>query len=405
MDALVFLMNNPSVSDALRTYTDFYKVLIIGKNQSSDIAGLQDIFDEIRIVTDILDKTQLENVFTSIMEVRNVRAVYGTYEQVVEMAGHLRGKFSIPGMNYHQSLTVRNKPFMKQVLSAGGIRTAQGRKVYGLVDLMSFITKYKLPFILKPVAGAATKNTYKIGRSLDLLNPRLIRDVWKSKELLAEKYIEGEEYHCDSVVVDGHVRFVSVAKYLFNCIDTLDGKKPFGTINFPQNYQASDVQYEIKKMNEQAIRCLGIKNAVCHMEVFIDSGGQPIFGEIAARIGGSPYIGECIKNTHGFDINQGFIDAELGLFRQEDAVSRPVFTGMIAFPSKKGKIVHISGIEEFSHIEGVIKVTIFNKKDDRISRQKSTSIRLGYIIIEDRDYDRLRARLLAAYDQFIVTVE
>ena len=405
MDALVFLMNNPSVSDALRTYTDFYKVLIMDKNQCSDAAKVQDVFDEIRIVTDIQDKTQLESVLVSIAAARKIRAVYGTYEHVVEMAGHLRETFSIPGMNHHQSLMVRSKPLMKQVLSAGGIRTAQGRKVSGLVDLGSFITKYKFPLILKPVAGAATKNTHKIGKSMDLLNPRLMRDVWKSKEWLAEMYIEGEEYHCDTVVVDGHVRFVSVAKYLFNCIDTLDGQKPFGTINFPSHYQASDVQYEIKKMNEQAIRCLGIKNAVCHMEVFIDSGGQPIFGEIAARIGGSPYIGECIKNTHGIDINQGFIDAELGLFRQEDAVSRPMFTGMVAFPSKKGKIAHISEIEEFAHIEGVKKVTIFNKKGDRISRQKSTSIRLGYIIIEDREYDRLRAKLLAAYDQFTVSVE
>ena len=284
MDTLVFLMNNPHISETLKEYKTYYKVLVIDKNQKRT-THLQGIFDEIIIVTDILNKSQMEKVFMSILATRDIRAVYGTYELVVDMAGFIREKFSIPGINHHQSLMVRNKPLMKEVLSTGGIRTAEGKEIFSLVDLWLFMKKYKFPFIIKPVAGFATKKTYKVGRLSDFLNLRLVWEFFKSKELLAESYIEGEEYHCDSVVVDGQVRFVSVAKYLFNCIDTLYGQRPYGSITFPEHSDDSGAQYAIKQMNERTIRCLGIKNAVFHMESFIDSVGQPILGEIAARIG------------------------------------------------------------------------------------------------------------------------
>jgi hypothetical protein len=116
-------------------------------------------------------------------------------------------------------------------------------------------------------------------------------------------------------------------------------------------------------------------------------------------------IGDCIKNTSGVDINKAYIDAPIDKFQPDSINERPVFTGYLTFPSKAGELVTISDESDFSHLDGIKEIRFLNKPGDRLIRQKNTAVRTGYIILEDESYDRLKRKLLDAFQSFRLTVK
>lgn len=228
--------------------------------------------------------------------------------------------------------------------------------------------------------------------------------MFRHKTFLAESFVEGEEYHCDSVVVNGKVVFSSVAKYLNNCLSTIDFKAPSGSIFYPATCDNDAIISRVKSLNEAAVKALNIQNAVCHMETFVDKQGYATFGEITPRIGGSPHMPECIKNIYGVDLHKAFVDLEIHNYKSQ-IKPKPLFTGWISFPSKQGIVTEISNEADFFDVEGVVKVKIYDKIGDKISRRKNTTIRSGYIIMEDPDHDQLLKKLYAAYNSFQLKVK
>jgi len=85
--------------------------------------------------------------------------------------------------------------------------------------------------------------------------------------------------------------------------------------------------------------------------------------------------------------------------------SKSVFTGWISFPSQQEKITKISKETDFSDVKGMVKVRIYNKVGDKISRRKNTTIRTGYIIIEDEDRHQLLEKLHDAFRRFRLEVK
>jgi len=399
MDAIVFILEHPYLFEAIMKYHTFYKIVIINKKSIADRQQLKSVFDEVIIVNNIHNDNEIDCAMTAILANRKIRAIYGSYESALEIAGRVRSKFGIPGMSEKDTLNVRNKVRMKNIIAQHGIPTAGFKVIKSIQDRFAFINSLRNPVVIKPVDGFATKYTCKIESCRDLFSFQAIRAMTRHKAFLAETFIDGAEYHCDSVVVDGKVMIAAVAKYLNNCLDTINFKKPSGSIFYPSLCDDDDMINKIKSLNKQAVKHLNIQNAVCHMEAFIDKQGNAIFGEITPRIGGSPHMGECINNIYGIDVHEAFVDVEMHNYEPE-IQTKSVFTGWISFPSKQGKVIEISREEDFSDVEGVVKVRIYNKVGDKISRRKNTTIRTGYIIIEDVDHKRLLEKLYDAYGRF-----
>lgn len=406
MKALVFLYAFSYFNEFLADYTDYHKVLIADKKRNPDKAKLEHYYDEVFIVDDLQCKEDIEKIFAKILAIRQIRAVYTTYEPVMEIAGYLRERFNIPGMNYAESLKVRDKHIMKKTAVENSINTAKCKLVKCLTDLYAFIEETDYPIVIKPISGFATKYTFKIDSFGDFFKVNVIKMLWRHKEFLAEKFIDGDEYHCNSVVVNGKIVFSYVGENLYNNMETVLNGKPKASIAFPACCDNDHpIIKNIKSFNERLVDCYNIKDGFSHAEVFVDREGVIYLGEIAARIGGSPYIGACIKNTSGLDINKAFIDAGISSFNTNTINERAVFAGYLTFPSKAGELVTISDENDFSHIDGIKEIKFLNKPGDRLRRQKNTAVKTGYIIIEDTDYERLKKKLLDAFQSFRLIVK
>ena len=404
MDAIVFIFEHPHLFEAIKEYTGFYKVVIINKISRTDRQQLKTVFDEFIEVGDVHNVHEVDQAVAGIVSKRTIKAIYGSYESAIEIAGRLRSKFNIPGMTEEETLKVRNKALMKTVMKQNGIATADFTVVNTLSDRLRLLAKLDKPMVVKPINGAATKHTYKIDGFQNLFKATTLKALFRHKTILAESFIEGEEYHCDSIVVNGKIIFSSVSKYFCNCLNALNSEAPWGSICYPASYDTDDVISNIKNLNKKAIRALDIQNAVCHLEAFVDKQGNVTFGEIAARIGGSPMIPEAVKNTYGVDLHKAFVDVEMHNYSHHYD-PKPVFTGWTSFPSRRGTVTKISSEADYANVEGLVKVKILNKIGDRLNIRKNTAIRTGYIVIEDTDYEQLIRKLADACSRFQLEVK
>lgn len=404
MEAIVFILKQPHLFEAIKEYTDFYKIVIINKKSKTDKHELKSVFNEVVEVGDIHNDYEMDQAIAGIVSKRTIKAIYGSYESAIEIAGRLRSKFNIPGMTEEETLKVRNKALMKTVMKQNGIATADFTIVNTLGDRLRFLAKLDKPMVVKPINGAATKHTYIIDGFQDIFKAKTLRALFRHKTFLAESFVEGEEYHCDSIVSNGEVIFSSVSKYLCNCISALNSEAPWGSICYPASFDSDDVISKIKNLNERAIRALDIQNSVCHLEAFVDKQGNVTFGEIAARIGGSPMIPEAVKNTYDVDLHKAFVDLEMHNYNHHYA-PKPIFTGWTSFPSRRGTITKISSEADYANVEGLVKVKILNKIGDRLNIRKNTAIRSGYIVIEDTDYERLIKKIYDSCSRFQLEVK
>lgn len=402
MESLIFVGYFEYIFDAIKKYVNYNKVLIIEENFECNYDKVKTYFDVIIQVENIHDKEELNKEIEKILQKNKIKAIYATHEGVVEVCGYLREMNKIEGMNEYQSLSVRDKFIMKQLVIGSGIKTANIRRIVEESDVLDFISLNKYPVVIKPKDGSAAQDTFIIKNSNDLDKVINEVDIYDNKYII-ESYVKGEEYHCDSIVVDGKVVFSSVGKYIANPIEIVCSDKPAASIIYPPQTD-TDVIKEIKILNEKVISILNIENSICHLEVFETEKGEIIFGEIAARIGGGPLMGKSIKYSCNVDIYNAFVDVGVHNYELPKLESSNKFVGFVAFPTVKGKVMQIPKEEDYSHIVGLKEVSIFNKVGDFIGDNYNTSKRTGFIIIEDNDYDNLKNTLLQLHRDFKLVV-
>lgn len=77
---------------------------------------------------------------------------------------------------------------------------------------------------------------------------------------------------------------------------------------------------------------------------------------------------------------------------------------MICFPSRAGVIQHISGIEDYADIPGIVEFNVSYQVGQRAGDVNDTMTRSGFAIVEGDSFDGLRQTLLDMYDRFKIEV-
>jgi len=401
MDTIIFLYDFQYILEESKYIKNYNKILIIDKqNKNIDtVRKFEHDFQKIIEVNNIFDVDCVENVIKDLVEKEsiNIHAILATFEGVVEVAGALRQRFAIRGLSEKTTNILRDKYLMKSEVKKNGILCAEIEEVNSIVAMLNFGEKYGYPFVLKPKSGFGTINTYIIN-NVDAV-PKY-KDILENSgtSFVAESFIKGEEYHCDSIVVDGDIIFCSVGKYHNNAINTVLGDKMDGTIIFPLINEDS-IPSKIKEFNQRVIKALKIDTSICHLEVFVNDEEVIYFGEIGARVPGG-YIGKCIINTHNINLYKAFIDIEVGNKNIEIANCTNKYTGIGVFPSAKGEIVEISSEDDYKNNKELIELKIFNKKGDKISERKSILERTGYFIVEGNSYLEVKNSINNIYNSY-----
>jgi biotin carboxylase len=164
--------------------------------------------------------------------------------------------------------------------------------------IRAYMAEVPPPWMLKPRFEASTIGIAKINTPEELW-PRLDALGDQQSFYVLEKYIPGDVYHVDSLVVEREVVFVEAHQYGRPPLDVFHEGGIAMTRTVPRNTQDEQT---LKGMSQQVLTAFGMVRGVTHME-FIKGreDGRFYFLETAARVGGAN-IAELVEAATGINL-------------------------------------------------------------------------------------------------------
>ena len=262
------------------------------------------------------------------------------WEAAMELTAEVRVAFGLPGLDPDQTLLFRDKDAMRNALDRAGVRNPRHARAASAAEILAAAEQVGYPLIVKPVAGAGSANTYKVGdeRELRGLLPRL-RGV---AEVVVEEFVSGTEYTFDTVCAGGEILFHNVELYRPDMLSARSREDVSPQTISLRDLEASHFQ-RARAMSEQVIAALGYRTGYTHMEWFHTEDDEVVFGEIAARPPGG-CSGELANRTCDFDVYRAWGNALVrGQLRQR--IERKFNVAMVFKRAQgQGRIQRIEGL-------------------------------------------------------------
>ena len=195
--------------------------------------------------------------------------------------------------------------------------------------------------IVKPIAGAGSENTHKVGsrEELDRILPAL-RGV---PTVSVEEFVEGDDMTFDTLCVDGRIVHYSIATYIPRALFMRENEWVSPITLVFRDPDAPELAAG-KVMGFDVIRALGFQTGYTHMEWYRTPEGEAVFGEIGARSPGAGLV-DLINYAADIDTYTGWAECVVhGRFTQK--VERKYNAAWIYKRARgQGRILHYEGLE------------------------------------------------------------
>ena len=235
------------------------------------------------------------------------------WEPLMVMAARIRERLGLPGMTVEETLPFRDKETMKQVLDRAGVRTPRHARADTADQVREAAEKIGYPIIVKPIAGAGSKDTHRADDRAGL--EAVLRDTQHVREVSVEEFIEGEEFTYDTVCIDGTIAFHNISSYRPRPLIA----RQLEWIS-PQTValRNPDVPYLAagRKLGEAVLKAMNFRTGFTHMEWHLKADGEAVFGEIGARPPGA-FTVDLMNYASDIDLFKGWAEAVVhGRFSQ-----------------------------------------------------------------------------------------
>ncbi len=321
------------------------------------------------------------------------------------LAPHLGCEFLDPAAVVY----FRDKSLQKRRVRAAGFRAAQVTVIDDIHDVSGL---GELPYpkaVLKPVAGAATMHTSVIASMADLRarSSQYRRAKSAQRTFVLEEFIAGDEWVADGFVFGGELEFCSIGTYREPCLAAVDHNIPVSIRRFDPDRDREYFERSLPVVRG-ALRALGLRNGVFHMELFHDpETGQITFSECAARRGGGP-IHEEIQAKFGVDIGESAVLCALGRRPEQPVKVDPRVIGGVDLPGRPGILVRCPTPAEVAERPGVLFARVQRPYGMRLTGELTgTNDQLGEIVVaadSEEEFSRRVAEVRAWFGERVVVI-
>jgi biotin carboxylase len=235
----------------------------------------------------LLDEADVVNRVREWVGDKEIHRVESQWEPLVLTAARLREVLGAQGMSYDTVLGFRDKELMKERIRAAGLRVPHSRRVSDVRAAWAAADEIGYPLIVKPIAGAGSADTYRVDDRAEL--ERVMKLTQHVPEVSVEEFVEGDEFTYDTVCVDGYPAFENVAQYLPRPLDARSHEWISPIVITVRDLQAPHLQRGIA-LGRQVLKALGMGSGFTHMEWYLKSNGEVVFGEIGCRPGGAHLV-------------------------------------------------------------------------------------------------------------------
>lgn len=342
------------------------------------------------------DSNDIELFIYQFSQKERIDRIISLREEEVVRVAKIRKFLEIPGLQPFAAKLFRDKFEMKKFVRNNGIKTADYWKVNSIIDALESVKNdgYNFPYILKPIDGAGSKNTFVLNCISDIEN---IEAEYFNNSIL-ESFVSGEVYHIDALYTQNTCRYISAAKYINNPLEFKKGKST-ASMFLTQDVPETSKIIEFSK-NVCSIMPL-TENCIIHLEVFYN-GLDIIFNEIAIRLGGGRII-NIVEREFSLNLLEEFVRAECGF--TYDNVILPEWTkprGFLLVVPKTGVLTKMpSSIPE----EGIDSYEVFAKPGQSYSGAISSIQATAAVEVHEENNEKLEKKILKLEKWFSENIE
>lgn len=314
---------------------------------------------------------------------REVDRVLANWEVMVLTAARLRERFGMPGMSADTVRGFRDKQLMKERVRKAGLRTPRSQRVTTVSEVRAAAEKLGYPLVLKPISGAGSADTYRVGDPKEL--ETVLAKMQHVVECSCEEFITGEEYTFDTVCIGGKPAYMNVAQYLPPPLVARSEEWVSPVIITVRDMAQPKLQAGIE-LGKGVLGALGMGDGFTHMEWFRKPDGEAVFGEIGCRPGGACLVDQ-MNYTGDIDLFREW--ARAVCWGKFEAPTARKYNAAIIFKRAlgRGHITRIDGLGEFLRQYGqhVVEERLFRPGTQRRDWKK-TLLSDGWIMLRHPDW-------------------
>ena len=274
------------------------RTLLLTIEALQDAPWPHEALTETFFMPDLYNRVNVINAVSYLARGQQLDRIVPLDEFDVEMAATLREHLRQPGMNESTARFFRDKLAMRMKADAEGVLVPPFTRLFPYDEIRAFFAQHAPPWLLKPRMEASAVGIKKlhdqeqVWRTLDGLH-----DL-QSHHLL-EKFIEGDVYHVDAIVVDGRLLFAECHRYHKPPFEVYHGGGLFRSSTLERG--SADDQ-ELRRLTQHVATSLGMESGILHTE-FIRAAVDHrfYFLETAARVGGA-YIADMVEAATGLNL-------------------------------------------------------------------------------------------------------
>jgi biotin carboxylase len=286
----------------------------------------------------------------------------------IEMAAAVAERLKLVFHSVKTARLLSDKMAQREALSAAGLAVPR----FGAVRFGDSDVDVPFPAVLKPRAGAGSRDTFKVeskeevAELLATCDPReeFILEEWLSDSTNQRKFA-ADLVSVETIVRQGDVRHIEVT-----------GRFPFAlpfreTGSFMPSDLGDDDKAVVREVATAAIQALGITDGVIHTEVKMTLDGARLI-EVNGRVGGS--ISVLMSKIGGPSMTRLVLQVALGLDVGEIPsvnASSIGFYRLLVGPVGATRLVAVEHIDDVSTIPGVLEVSMNRKPGDEVNARLS----------------------------------
>lgn len=367
-------------------------VRLLGVFQQPPHGDLARCFHDIAVVPNVFDAAALARGVEALRRAHgHPHRIVGILEDLQVQLARVRAHLEVPGPDVTTAERFRDKALMKDTLRAAGIPCARHQVLRSEADAWAFAERVGFPQVLKPPAGAGCKATWRIDHADQLREALATIRPSPTRSTLAEEFLTGQEYSFETVTIAGQPVFHSISRYYPGPLEVVRNDWIQWVTLLPRDISGPEF-HEARRVGVAAVKTLGLRSGMTHMEWFRRPDGSVAVGEIAARPPGAQIV-TLMGWAHDADLHRAWAravvdDAFDGPLQRKYAVGCAYLRG-----SGEGtRVASVAGLAEAQQIMGGLVV---EARLPRPGQPRSSSYEgEGFVIVRHPDTERVKRAVL-----------
>jgi biotin carboxylase len=334
----------------------------------------------------IADATSLRDLLCVAHEFRPDAVLTEQTDVGVPGAAYVAEHLGIAGIGYETALRATDKWRMREACRDAGVPMPEYRLATSIEEAIPAARDIGFPAIVKPTDNQSSRGVSKVVDIAALPAAfKAARAASRSGRVLVEECMTGRESSIESFLAGETVQVLAICEKV-----TCAPPYCFGLQHIYPAPFSPDLVDEIKDLNCQVIRAIGIRMGFTHAEVMVTANGVKLI-EIAARGCGARVATDLLPALTGVDLLRLRLRQALGEQVQIPPI-RNTIAGILQFldlPS--GTVRRIGDLRAAAAVPGVIHLELDAKVGTRLAPPVSADQRPGFVLATARSREQVIA--------------